>query len=83
MTVEQRMRQVLADVLQLGSRAQGLDADTPLLGHLPELDSMAVAAVLTGIEEEFGLNIDDDDVSAEMFETFGALCAFVAQKQAA
>ena len=83
MTVEQRMRRVLADVLQLGSRAQSLDTDTPLLGHLPELDSMAVATVLTGIEEEFVFSIDDDEVSAEMFETYGALCAYVAQKQAA
>lgn len=83
MSVEDRMRRVLRDVLQLGSRAAALEPSTPLLGSLPELDSMAVASVLTAVEEEFDIAIDDDEISAEMFETLGSLCDFVAQKQMA
>ncbi|RME66756.1 MAG: acyl carrier protein [Alphaproteobacteria bacterium] len=83
MTVEAQMRDLLGDVLQLGSRAQALRASSGLLGSLPELDSMAVASVLTGIEETFGIVIEDDEISAEIFETFGSLCDFVAQKQLA
>ncbi|WP_448585601.1 acyl carrier protein [Thermaurantiacus sp.] len=54
-----------------------LTPSSPLFGHLPELDSMAVATVLTALEDRFHILIDDEDVSAEMFETVGALAAFV------
>lgn len=74
--------EVLAQALGLGARAAELTPQTPLLGALPELDSMAVATVLTAIEERFDILIDDDEVSAEMFETVGSLAAFVDQKQA-
>lgn len=77
------VRDVLGQSLGLGARAAALTADTPLLGALPELDSMAVATVLTAIEDRFGFVIDDDEVSAEMFETVGSLTAFVAARHAA
>lgn len=54
--------------------------DTALFGNLPELDSMAVATVLTAIEDEFGILIDDDDISGEMFENVGALAGFIADR---
>lgn len=74
---------VLADALMLRPEvAAGLDADSPLFGHLPELDSMAVATVLTALEDRFGILIDDEDVSAEMFETVGSLARFVSGKGA-
>jgi acyl carrier protein len=62
------------------SRVAGFDASTPLFGALPELDSMAVATLLTDLEDRLGLVIDDDDVDAESFETFGSLRAFVERK---
>jgi acyl carrier protein len=66
------------------SRARIADfaAETPLFGALPELDSMAVATLLTDLEDRLGFVIDDDDVDAEMFETFGALRAFAERKLA-
>lgn len=59
-----------------------LGRDTALFGNLPELDSMAVATVLTAIEDRFQILIDDDEVSGAMFETVGALADFVAAKEA-
>ena len=53
-------------------------ADTPLLGAVPELDSMAVVTLITTLEERFGLAIDDDEVSGETFATVGSLTQFVA-----
>jgi acyl carrier protein len=75
------VRDVLRNVLGLGTRAQALMADTPLLGDLPELDSMAVATVLTGLEERFDIIINDDDISAESFESFGNLVEMVRSKE--
>lgn len=72
------LRGLLADVLGLPEeRVAGFNADTELFGALPEFDSMAVANLLTGIEERFGVTIEDDEVEAEDFLTYGALLAFV------
>ncbi len=77
------VRDLLRETLQLGARADSLEAGTALLGSLPELDSMAVVAVITGIEEHFGIIVEDDEIAAETFETFGSLCRFVETKLAA
>lgn len=71
------IREILRNTLQLGDRADQLTAESPLLGAIPEFDSMAVVTVLTMVEEEFGIEIEDDDVSADAFETVGTLAAFV------
>ena len=57
-----------------------MQEDEPLLGGIPEFDSMAVVSVLTKIEENYGIAIDDDEVSAEDFETIGSLLKFVQEK---
>lgn len=73
------VKDILIDVLQLSSDDE-FDEDTALLGAIPEFDSMAVVTVLTSIEETFGIEVDDDEISADVFETFGTLCGFVSQK---
>ena len=71
------LRALLADVLGLGAeRVAGFDDETALFGALPEFDSMAVANLLTGLEERLAVLIEDDDVEAEDFATFGRLKAF-------
>jgi acyl carrier protein len=74
------VRRVLGDTLQLGARTNAFNTSTPLLGSLPELDSMAVVAVITAIEEHFGFTVHDDEISAETFQTLGSLVEFVEQK---
>ena len=71
---------VLDDVLSLKGRATTFSDSMPLLGSVPELDSMAVANVLTSIEERFGFTIDDDEIDGSTFETVGSLVAFVRSK---
>jgi acyl carrier protein len=76
--VEDSLRDLLAEVLGLpAARIAAFDEGTGLFGALPEFDSMAVANLLTGIEERFGLLIEDSDVEAEDFATFGSLTRFV------
>ena len=75
------LRRVLQDVLGLGpARTAEFTAETGLFGHLPELDSMAVAGLLTEIEDRVGIVIEDDEVDGEMLETYGALLGFVTAK---
>ena len=75
--VEPLLRQLLVDTLALPKkRVNGFEPDTPLFGALPEFDSLAVANFLTALEERLGVIIEDDDVEAEDFATFGTLLAF-------
>ena len=77
------MRDLLRDVLGISQeRVDAFDADTPLFGALPELDSMAVASLLTEMEDRLGILIEDDDIDGETFETFGTLVAFAETKVA-
>ncbi|MEH3047671.1 acyl carrier protein [Sphingomonas adhaesiva] len=79
--VEETVRAVLRDVLGLSDdRVAAFRADTELFGALPELDSMAVAGVLTELEDRLGIVIEDDEVDGEMLETFGALSRFAAER---
>ena len=76
----EEVRNILAHTLQLGDRASTFTADTPLLGSLPELDSLAVVTLITALEERYGFVVDDDEISAETFATLGTLIAFVEGK---
>jgi acyl carrier protein len=72
--VEETVRALLVDVLGLAkSRVAKFDDETELFGALPEFDSMAVATLLTEMEERLGILIEDDDVEAEDLMTFGRL----------
>jgi acyl carrier protein len=79
--VDAVVRSVLADVLGIDpARLASFNDDTPLFGALPELDSMAVAGLLTEIEDRLHIVIDDDDVDGEMLASFGALVRFAERK---
>lgn len=74
---------LLDDVLGLGGRAQSFELDSPLLGAVPELDSMAVVGVINALEEHFGFTIGDDEIDGSTFATFGDLLHFVVEKSSA
>jgi acyl carrier protein len=71
---------VLEEVLGLGGRSKAWTDDSALLGAVPELDSMAVASVLTSLEDRFGFEIDDDEIDGSTFASVGTLVAFVQAK---
>ncbi len=79
--LDQQLKALIAEVLGLDqAQAAGFGPDTGLFGHLPELDSMAVAGLLTEMEDRLGIVIEDDDVDGEMLETYGGLLAFAQAK---
>jgi len=81
--IAEEVKLVLGQALRLGDRAQQFDARTALFGSMPEFDSMAVVTVITALEDRFGITIDDDEITAEVFETVGSLAQFVGAKLAA
>jgi acyl carrier protein len=80
MATFEEVRDLVGDVLQLGQRTAAMRLDSALLGNLPEFDSMAVVNVITALESRFGITIEDDDITAETFDTMGDLAAFVQAK---
>lgn len=80
MNVTQEVLRVLDEVLSLDGRSAAFTRDTPLLGAIPELDSMAVVSLITGLEDQFGLVVDDDDIDGSTFATVGSLADFVSAK---
>lgn len=80
MEVVEEVISVLRSVLNLRDRADGFTPETPLLGHLPELDSMAVVSLITNLEDRFGFVIDDDEIDGSTFATVGSLTSFVQTK---
>ena len=81
---EAAVRAVLQDILGLSAeQVSAFTAETELFGALPELDSMAVAGLLTELEDRLDIMIEDDEVDGELFETFGNLVAFAEMKASA
>ena len=80
MATFEEVRQIVGDVLQLGDRTEKLQPGSALLGNIPEFDSMAVVSVITALEDQFGILVEDDDITGETFETLGNLTAFVQSK---
>lgn len=74
------VRSVLGQVLQLEGRQDALVEQSPLLGGMPELDSMAVVSLIAALEEQLDIMIDDDEIDAATFATLGSLNAFCEQK---
>lgn len=80
MDVEKEVLKILADTLSTGSGAVSLDMNSPLLGAVPELDSMAVVAIITTMEERFGFLVADDEIDGSTFATVGSLVGFAKSK---
>ena len=76
----QQVLRILDEVLSLNGRSAAFNRDTPLLGAIPELDSMAVVSLITALEEQLGVTMDDDEIDGATFATVGSLVDFVAAR---
>ena len=76
----QLAKEILQTTLQLGDQADSLTRETPLMGHFPQLNSLTVMGVISEIEAQTGCAIDDQEITAEIFETVGTLATFIHQK---
>ena len=81
--MQREVLNVLDEVLSLKGRTAKMTRDAPLLGAIPELDSMAVVAVITSLEERFGITVADDELDGSSFATVGSLTDFIAAKVSA
>ena len=80
MDIHNEVLAILDDVLSLDGRSRSFTRETALLGAVPELDSMAVVALITSMEERFGFIIEDDEIDGSAFATVGTLSDFAQGK---
>jgi len=80
MDIKSEVLAILDEVLSLKGRSSSFTQDTALLGAIPELDSMAVVALITSMEERFGFIVEDDEIDGAAFATVGTLMGFVQGK---
>ena len=83
MDTQKQVLRILDEVLSLNGRSGAFDRNTQLLGAIPELDSMAVVSLITSLEDQLGVMVDDDEIDGETFATVGSLTDFVSAKLAA
>ncbi|MDP2902543.1 MAG: acyl carrier protein [Methylovulum sp.] len=81
--IKKQVQEIVNSVLQSSDGGNYLVNEAPLLGAIPEFDSMAVVSIITALEDCFGFVVDDDEIDASVFETFGSLVTFVERKQQA
>ncbi|MCY4421301.1 MAG: phosphopantetheine-binding protein [Gammaproteobacteria bacterium] len=72
--------EVLAESLPLPEVTYEMGEQAPLLGAIPELDSMAITSIISALEERFEIAFDDEDLDAEAFQTVGTLRDLIASK---
>lgn len=80
MDIKKEVLAILDEVLSLNGRAAAFELETPLLGAVPELDSMAVVGVINIMEERFGFIVEDDEIDGSSFASVGSLVEFVETK---
>jgi acyl carrier protein len=75
--IEERIKQMIVENLELGAKAANVKEDTPLLEGGLNLDSVAVLELISLVEEEFGVHVKDEDVSMELLGSVGGLARYV------
>lgn len=69
------LAELLAELL--GGSVERYGPGTELFGSLPELDSLALVELIAAVEERFDFELDEDDITAEVFGTVESLAAHV------
>ncbi len=74
----EKVRKIVGDCVGGEFKSKPVPDGMQLIGNL--LDSMVVTKLVTALEEQFGFAFDDEDLSAEAFETIPSLAAMVRRK---
>lgn len=81
MDVLTSLRKYIKETFLLQSDAADVGDDDPLL-ESGIVDSMGILQFVNFIEAEYGIDVDDDEIVPENFETMTEIAAFVKAKRA-
>lgn len=81
--VKARIKQTIVERLKLDVEPSQIGDATPLFGEGLGLDSIDALELVLGIEQEFGVKVEDEEVGARALASVDALADFVLSKQVA
>ncbi|NJP04552.1 MAG: acyl carrier protein [Chloroflexaceae bacterium] len=79
-TIIDQLRHIIAEQLDVNIRLEDIEADTPLFEGGLGLDSIAIMAFITLIEENFHFQFAEDELTMEPFQNLRTLAHFVSTK---
>ena len=74
------VKAVVVVTLDIEDQADDLGPETGLYGNLPELDSLTVVKLIVALRKRFRIEIEINEIVADLFDTLGRLAAFVVSK---
>jgi len=78
-STEEKVRDLIADNLRWGGQKSQLEPDFPLIeNHV--IDSLGMMTLVSLIEDEFAIDVEDEDLVPDNFATIGQIAAFVDSK---
>jgi acyl carrier protein len=79
-STEDRVTDLIADNLRWGGTRSELAPDFPLIeNHV--IDSLGMLTLVSALEDEFGIDVEDEDLVPDNFGTIGQIAAFVDGKR--
>jgi acyl carrier protein len=82
--LKMQVKQMLIDRLKLeGMTPEQIEDQAPLFGEGLGLDSIDALELVLGIEQVFGVKIEDESAGLKAFKNIDTLTAFIAQHQPA
>ncbi len=76
-----QIKRLIVDALGLDVDPVEIPDDEALFGGM-DLDSMATLEIVAAIEEAFGITVEDDELTVELFGSIETLAEYVAGKVA-
>jgi acyl carrier protein len=81
--LKSHIKRLIVERLKLEVDPTSIEDAQPLFGEGLGLDSIDALELVLGIEQEFGVKIEDEEMGAAALSSVDALAAFVAGKRAA
>lgn len=79
----QRVKELIVRRLKLDMDPATIRNEAPLFGDGLGLDSIDALELVLGLEQEFGIKVEDEEVGVKAFASVDALCDFIEQKKSA
>jgi acyl carrier protein len=78
-----RVKELIVRRLKLDVDPDSIQDDAPLFGEGLGLDSIDALELVLGLEQEFGIKVEDEEVGVKAFASVNALVDFIEQKKIA
>jgi acyl carrier protein len=82
MDLKSQVKKMIVERLFLNVKSEEIADDAPLMESYG-IDSVALFELVVGLEDEFGVVMEDVDFQIDTFRTVNSIAAFIEEKQSA